>query len=722
MKKNLFQLFISVMAWMWCMNIQAQTPLKLTYKIGDADAVTTPEQTAGSLPSLLGGHEQAMTVTELKVEGYLNSEDLKELRLMAGGNEEATSSTDGALQVLDLSLAHFSETEEMLPKGQFMACSRLKRVILPEDIKMVGEDAFKNCTNLETLTFAGNLERTTPELDIAENAFEGCAQMNLSDSRLPNRIVNIANRAFLNTGITQLVLPTNEKLTGVANGNVGNIGYAAFMGCGKLEKLTVPANVTTFNGVVFQNCTNLVSILFEKPENITTIAEHAFCNTPKLANQFAGKLTNVTTIGEGAFQNCSKITDADVKTLLSKVTRIESNTFYNCPEITEINLPSAITYIGKSAFGIDVNLRKVVVNRGSQIEAVWYEGTDNIFREVDPNKVQVVFSGDAEANYKFYRTDIMKDGKNIGKNAFMYLLTKTLDENSTDYTVVAQRHADVKLKRTFKAGWNTLVLPFGASANYSAEETKCSRIFQKALNGSNDDNFMIATYRGLRKDDANPEKGTFYFLKYADYDTYPLDEFEPLLIKMTQADIDASQGVYTFENVELNYDWDVKREYTAEQTKERMGKKEDDSYFDGNYNHDLNDKFGQCSYDDYYFTGTLCLQQGEAAEGSSFIAPGDYIIQNNTFVECKLGKKYGMKGFRGYFKQKPSVTHAAKAEIGICVVDDLGGTTEIKALDGEPVMGNAVHIYNLKGQLVGLDATLLPKGVYVQNGKKFVVR
>lgn len=722
MRKNLLQLFISVMAWMSCMDIQAQNPLKLTYKIGEAETVTTEEQVAGKLTMLLGGHEQAMTVTELSVEGYLNGEDLKELRLMAGGNDEATNCEDGALRVIDLSKAHFSETEGTLPKEQFMVCGRLEHVILPQDLTEVGVDAFKNCINLKSLTFAGDLERTTPELCIAENAFEGCAKMEFSDGKLPNRIVNIANRAFKDTGITQLVLPTNEKLTGIASENVGNIGYAAFMGCAKLEKLTIPANVTTFNGVVFQNCTNLVSILFEKPENITTIAEHAFCNTPKLGNQFAGKLTNVITIGEGAFQNCSKITDADVATLLSKVTRIEPNTFYNCPEITEINLPSSINYIGKSAFAIDVNLRKIVVNRASQIEAVWYEGTDNIFNGVNPNKVQVVFDGNAETYYQHYRTDIVKDGENIGKNAFMYLLTKTLDENEADYAVVPQRHANVKLKRTFKAGWNTLVLPFGASANYSDKETKCSRIFQKALNGTNDDNFMIATYRGLCRDDEKPEKGTFYFLQYSNYDTDPLDEFEPLLIKMSQADIDASQGVYTFENVELNYDWNTEQEYTAEQAKERMGKKEDGSYFDGNYNHDLNDKFGRCSYDDFYFTGTLCLQQGEATEGSLFIAPGDYIIQNNTFVECKLGKKYGVKGFHGYFKQKPSAAHAAKTEIDICVVDGLGGTTKINALDGKPVKGSSGLICNLKGQLVGLDATLLPKGIYILDGKKFVVK
>lgn len=722
MKKKLSQLFFLVMAWISCTVVYAQNPLKLTYKIGEVET-TSESGVAGQLTALLGGHDHAMTVTEISVDGYLNANDVKELRLMAGGNEEPTISTEGSLKVLDLSHAHFSETEKVLPKAQFMACSRLESVVLPQDMNEVGEDAFKNCVNLKTLTFSGDHESTSPELKIAENAFEGCNNMDLSDGKLPNRIVDIANRAFKDTGITKLILPTNDKLTGVANEGVGNIGYAAFMGCDKLETLTVPANVTTFNGVVFQNCTNLASIIFEKPENVTTIAEHAFCNTPKLENQFCGILTNVKTIGEGAFQSCSKITNDDVKTLLSKVTRIEANTFYNCPSITEIDIPSSVVYIGKSAFGLEVNLSKVIVNRGAQVEAVWYDGTDNIFQGVDPNKVQVIFGSNAERQYKNYRTDIVKDGKTLGRNAFMYLLTKTLDENADDYTAVAQRHADVKLHRTFKVGWNTLVLPFGATANYPDADPKCSEIFQRALNTTNDANFMIAAYRGLKKDESNADNSTFYFLKYANYKTDPLDEFEPLLVRMTQADIDAAQGVYTFENVELNYDWNNEREYAPEDLKKRMGKKEDEtSYFDGNYDHNLNDKFGKCSYDDFYFTGTLYSQKGEATDGSSFIAPGDYIVQNNTFVKCLKGKKYALKGFRGYFKQKPSATHAAKANIGICVVDDMGETTAISHLDGEVVNEEYANIYNLNGQMVGHDTSLLRKGVYVKNGKKFVIK
>lgn len=339
---------------------------------------------------------------------------------------------------------------------------------------------------------------------------------------------------------------------------------------------------------------------------------------------------------------------------------------------------------------------------------------------MDPNKVQVVFKDEAEKHYSIYRDNIVVDGVNKG-NAFMYLLTKTLDENATDYEVVAQRHADVLLKRTFKPGWNTLVLPFGARDN--GKTVKCVRIYQKALNAFEGEGFMIAAYRGLAKNDAQPDNSTFYFLQYADYDNDPLDEFEPLLVRMTQKDIDNASGVYTFEDIELNYDAGNNTSYTAEQAKLRMGKNEKDEYFTGNYDQKLNDKFKKCSYDDFYFTGTLHLQQGNATEGSAFIAPGDYIIQNNTFVKCLEGKKYGLKGFRGYFKRLPSSTSPAKGNIGICLVDRNGVVSSIRQVDGASLTSASVApaaVYNLSGQQVGNSLSTLAKGVYIVKGKKFV--
>lgn len=419
-------------------------------------------------------------------------------------------------------------------------------------------------------------------------------------------------------------------------------------------------------------------------------------------------------VPDNIFQNCKNLQQVD----LSGMTAIGIQAFKNCA-FNEFSIPASVTKIEKGAFAGNSALKKVIVH-SAQIDARSYDGEDNIFYDMEPNDVQVVFVGAAEDHYKNYRNDI-KDGNNVYKNAFMYLLTKTLDENSTDYTVVPQRHADVRLKRTFKAGWNTLVLPFGARDN--GKKVKCARIYQKALNASNDENFMIAAYRGLAKNKAQPDNSTFYFLQYADYDKDPLDEFEPLLIRMTQKDINDANGVYTFEDIELNYDSDIFTTYTAEDAKKRMGLRDTGGYFDGNYDHDKNDKFKNCTYDDFYFTGTLHLQQGYAVEGSAFIAPGDYIIQNNTFVKCLSGKKYGLKGFRGYFKQLPSSTSPAKGNIGICLVDRNGVVSSIHQVDGASLTSASVApvaVYNLSGQQVGNSLSTLAKGVYIVKGKKFV--
>ena len=750
MNRRIYKLLFFCMVSMLSVFVHAANSLQVTYQIGDAAAVTSEVSTEGNLVTLLG--DNAMKVTQLSVNGYLNNEDIGLLKKMAGQTKETDSEVTGSLKSLNLSEATFTETGKIVPESIFQNCKNLQHVDLsnmteigkwafnncalteitiPASVTIIREEAFKDCSALTTLKFeAGTSEK---ELVLKELAFYGCGNMDLANNGvLPSRIISIADHTFEKCGITKLTLPQNDKLTGVKrklefNGvqtdNMGALGYGAFFGCSKLTDLTIPANVTVINEVVFQDC-NLQNVIFKDATKITEIQKYAFTNNPNLAGIFADKhFDNLKTIGEGAFLNCFKLTDADFNNLTKNVTRIERETFRNCHDgLKTIDIHSGITFIGDGAFADNTAVTKVIVHRGTQIDAQSYDGTHGIFLNMDPNKVQVVFEGEAEKHYSIYRDNIVVDGVNKG-NAFMYLLTKTLDENATDYQVVAQRHADVLLKRTFKPGWNTLVLPFGARDN--GKTVKCARIYQKALNAFEGEGFMIAAYRGLAKNKAQPDNSTFYFLQYANYDEDPLDEFEPLLIRMTQEDIDNAQGVYTFEDIELNYDSDILTTYTAEDAKKRMGLRDTGGYFDGNYDHDKNYKFKNCTYDDFYFTGTLHLQQGDAVENSAFIAPGDYIIQNNTFVMCLEGRKYGLKGFRGYFKQKPSSTSTspAKGNIGICLVDRNGVVSSIHQVDGASLTSASVApvaVYNLSGQQVGNSLSTLAKGVYIVNGKKFV--
>lgn len=512
---------------------------------------------------------------------------------------------------------------------------------------------------------------------------------------IPSSVKTIGEQAFLNR-----VKDTGLNIHG--NGSL-DIGFEAFKACDELAKIqTLDNRVLRISKNAFMRCKQLNA--FENIDN-----------------------AKITSLGEGVFRDCQSMTSKFVNDVLQNYannggTTIPAYLFSGCngQDLTQLDIPDSFTKIEQGAFANNLNVTKIIVHRGEQINAQSYGGEAGIFYKMVPNKVQVVFEGEADAHYKVYRENIKVGGEDQGPNAFMDLLTKTLNENDDDYQVVAQRHADVRLTRTFKAGWNTLVLPFGARV-IKGREDAAAHIFQKALNASGDKNFMIAAYRGLAKNEAQPDNSTFYFLKYANYDD-PLDEFEPLLIRMTPEDI-AADGVYTFKDVELNYDGDLNTLYTAEEAKGRMGITGDGRFFDGNYNHDDNDKFKKCTYDDFYFTGTLYKQQGTASENSAFIAPGDYIIQNNTFVKCLSGKKYGLKGFRGYFKKLPSSTSSAKGNIGISLVDRNGVVSSIHQVDGASLTSASVApaaVYNLSGQQVGNSLSTLAKGVYIVNGKKFV--
>ena len=662
--------------------------------------------------------------------------------IMLGDEYDAWTEIRSHIKYLEL---RYYKRDKYTDKGYFMDMHNLEALELPKDGMTVGDGVddcqyyFANADKLKKILICINEENGTKveitdyagkvlQNSVGQYMFSNCYSLSTKYiNRLIKDVSEIKNNAFYagNEHRDDFSDDADNKMAIEIPSSVKKIGDQAFWNRVKVTGLNIQGDGGSMEigSEAFRGCDEL----------------HVFENMDK---------AKITHLGTGVFRDCRSMTNEFVNGVLENYAtngkngengekKIPAYLFYGCNgqdghdgsdanknrcTFTKLDIPASFTGIERGAFADNPNVTKIIVHSGKQIDAQTYADKEGIFYGMDPNKVQVEFQGDAESNYTVYRDNINVGGEDKGKNAFMYLLTKTLNENDEDYTVVAQRHADVLLKRTFKAGWNTLVLPFGARVigNWRVD---AAEIFQKALNASGDENFMIAAYRGLAKNDAHPDNSTFYFLKYASYDD-PLDEFEPLLIRMTQTDINNAGGVYTFKDVELNYDGDNNRLYTADEVKERMGRRNDDGeYFDGNYNHDDNDKFRKCTYNDFYFTGTLYKQQGTASEGSAFIAPGDYIIQNNTFVKCLAGKKYGLKGFRGYFKQQTSSTSPAKGNIGICLVDRNGVVSSIHQVDGTSLTPASVApaaVYNLSGQQVGNSLSTLAKGVYIVNGKKFV--
>ena len=668
--------------------------------------------------------------------------------ILLGDEYKAWEEIRSHIKYLEL---RYYKRDKYTDKGYFMDMHNLEALELPKDGMTVGDGVddcqyyFANADKLKKILICINEENGTKveitdyagkvlQNSVGQYMFSNCYNLSTKYiNRLIKDVSEIKNNAFYagNEHRDDFSDDADNKMAIEIPSSVKKIGDQAFWNRVKVTGLNIQGDGGSLEigSEAFRGCDELNVFENMDKAKITNLGNGVFRDCRSMTNEFVnGVLENYATNGKNGENGEKKIPAYLFYGCNGQDGHDGSDANKNRCTFTQLDIPASFTGIERGAFADNPNVTKIIVHSGTQIDAQTYNDKEGIFYGMVPNKVQVEFQGDAESNYTVYRDNINVGGEDKGKNAFMYLLTKTLDENDEDYTVVAQRHADVLLKRTFKAGWNTLVLPFGARD----VEGKCARIFQKALNASNDGNFMIAAYRGLAKNEAQPDNSTFYFLKYASYDKDPLDEFEPLLVRMTQKDINDANGVYTFKDVELNYDGDFDdgnggkyyKEYTAEEAKERMGKKHTGEYFDGSYDHEANGKFMKCTYDDFYFTGTLYKQQqGTASENSAFIAPGDYIIQNNTFVKCLASKKYGLKGFRGYFKQKSSSTSPAKGNIGISLVDRNGVVSSIHQVDGTSLTPASVApaaVYNLSGQKVGNSLSTLAKGVYIVNGKKFV--
>ena len=96
------------------------------------------------------------------------------------------------------------------------------------------------------------------------------------------------------TGLTSIEIPAS----------VTSIGDYTFYGCTGLASIEIPAGVTSIGNYTFYGCTGLTSI--EIPASVTSIGNHAFLNCPNLATVTV--YAPSCTLGANAFADCDKLT------------------------------------------------------------------------------------------------------------------------------------------------------------------------------------------------------------------------------------------------------------------------------------------------------------------------------------------------------------------------------------------------------------------------------
>ncbi len=163
---------------------------------------------------------------------------------------------DGAFTGILITELTVPENVKVIPKSCFNACHELQSVII-EGATEIGEDAFRSCPKLSSVSLPETLEY------IFDSAFAACSS--LTSVKLPESLLMLDDRAFSEcTALTQINFPSGLRYMG------NNI----FRGNNSLTALTLPKVKTALGDYEFQDCTALTTLVLQP--TLTEIGIYAF--------------------------------------------------------------------------------------------------------------------------------------------------------------------------------------------------------------------------------------------------------------------------------------------------------------------------------------------------------------------------------------------------------------------------------------------------------------
>ena len=306
--------------------------------------ITVNVPTAGTLSNIIQS-DKMYKITNLKITGSLNADDIRFIRKMAGCYYNGNGSKyDGHLQYLDLgSLSQISYVHsfEIYDENGYRSTLNdclfplaylynLKTVVLPNLYKDYNF-SLMGCRNLTTAKMPDNLEK------IGNNTFKDCSS--LEDIRISPTVTSIGEYAFSGcSSLTEIQIPNN----------VTYIGKYAFHGCSSLKYISIPEGLKNISASTFEDCVNLQS--FGNYNCIESIGDRAFAGCSKLSwlpNIFYGAQFTSTSIGTYVFENCKSLKSMWVPENIKTIPR---GMFKGCSSLSSVTLPQYLLSIDDYAF------------------------------------------------------------------------------------------------------------------------------------------------------------------------------------------------------------------------------------------------------------------------------------------------------------------------------------------------------------------------------------
>ncbi|MBQ4527374.1 MAG: leucine-rich repeat protein [Clostridia bacterium] len=285
--------------------------------------------------------------------------------------------------------------------------SSIKKIVLPNGLKTIGNHAFFRCENLENIENTESIESIGawsfagtaidfPVLPsglktIGEYAFSDCND--ITDFKLPEGVAEVGAGAVSNcSDLESIYIPaslTYVDLSAIAGGSPklskvivspDNGAYSAdeygvlyynnneivwYPAFSELKSFTVKQGITKIGTKAFYGATNLTEIIL--PDTLAEIGEYAFWGCRSLKSVVIP--SSVKLIDTGAFRYCSALSDVVFEDNI-QIDVISQQMFGGCTSLREFHLPDSVSVIMYNAFHDCTLLESIYVGGNSLLNSI----------------------------------------------------------------------------------------------------------------------------------------------------------------------------------------------------------------------------------------------------------------------------------------------------------------------------------------------------------------
>ena len=236
-----------------------------------------------------------------------------------------------------------------IPQDAFTFFTALTSVSLPKAVTTIGQDAFSS-TGLTAFKIRENV--TT----IGDYAFQNCADLAIVNFSEATALTSIGSYAFSSTAIKEVAIPANADATKTLT-----IKVSAFEDCAKLKSFSAKSWAGKLADNLFTDCVKMTGIVI--PTTIDEIGVEAFKGCEALATvtfkygaKDAGLIgaTSGSNIGinKNAFEGCASLATLDLSA--TKLTALnQADIFLGCTSLATITFPEELTALGNGLGAAD---------------------------------------------------------------------------------------------------------------------------------------------------------------------------------------------------------------------------------------------------------------------------------------------------------------------------------------------------------------------------------